>query len=80
MRELGIDLAGRVPSALTDELRRAGRRRRDDGLRRRVPLHPRQALPRLGPARSRGRPIEEVRATRDEIAQRVAELIRELDA
>jgi protein-tyrosine-phosphatase len=28
----------------------------------------------------KGRPIEEVRATRDEIARRVAELLRELNA
>ena len=48
MRELDIDLSGRVPPQAHPSSRRIGRRRRDDGLRRRVPLHPRQALSRLG--------------------------------
>ncbi len=58
MRELDIDLADRVPQKLTVELARVGRHRRDDGLRRPMPLHPRQALHRLGarrPGRSRTR-------------------------
>ena len=58
--ELGIDLAGRVPHLL-DRATRVGRRRGDDGLWRRMPLHPREALPRLGARRprrpaGRGRP------------------------
>jgi len=53
MRELGIDLADRTPRLLTRELAEAGGRGGDHGLRRRVPVHPGQALPRLGPARPR---------------------------
>ena len=79
MRELGIDLAGRIPQQLTDRARREGRRGRDDGLRRRVPVHPRQALHRLGPHRPEGAAGREVRAIRDDIARRVEELVRELD-
>ena len=41
-RELGVDLAGRTPQLLTPRAGRAGRRRRDDGLRR--------CLPRTSPA------------------------------
>ena len=63
MGELGIDLADRTPRKLSTRRRRVGRRRGDDGLRRRVPLHPRQALPRLGARQDpKGRPLEEVRA------------------
>ena len=53
MRELGIDLSDRVPRAADARDGRAGRRRGDHGLRRRVPLHPRQALRRLGARRPR---------------------------
>ena len=53
MRELGIDLSEQTPHKLDDERHALGRRRRHDGLRRRVPVHPRQALHRLGARRSR---------------------------
>jgi hypothetical protein len=33
----------------------------------------------LGPTRSEGRPIEEVRATREKIADRIEALVEELD-
>src|SRR4051812_18981595 len=78
MRELGIDLSDRWPQPLTRALAERGRRRHH-GLRRRLPLHPRQALPRLGPPRPKGRPLDEVGATRDDIAGRVDALIAELD-
>ena len=54
--------------------RRVGGPRRDDGLRRRLPGHPGQALHRLGSAGSRGQDVETVREIRDEIERRVAEL------
>ena len=69
MRELGIDLSDRARGGSTARARRTGRRRRHDGLRRRLPVHPRQAIHRLGPPDPKGRPLDEVRATRDEIAQ-----------
>ena len=50
MRELGIDLADRVPHRLDRADARVGGRRRHDGLRRRLPVHPGQALHRLGPS------------------------------
>ena len=56
MRELDIDLSDRRPQRLTTELAEQGRRHRDDGLRRRLPVHPRQALHRLGPAGPQGPP------------------------
>ena len=53
MAEFGIDLSTAVPKPLTDRGGRGGRRRGHDGLRRRVPGLPRQALPGLGAGRSR---------------------------
>ena len=55
MAEVGIDIAREVPKVLTDVRRPRGRRRGHDGLRRRVPVLPRQALRGLGPRRP-GRP------------------------
>ena len=54
MAEVGIDIAGEHPSRWTDETR-GRRRRRHDGLRRHLPLRPRQALRGLG-ARGPRRP------------------------
>ena len=55
MAEEGIDIAARAPKVLTDVGGPGVRRRRHDGLRRRVPVLPRQALRGLG-ARRPGRP------------------------
>ena len=51
MRELGIDLCQPPPATADPRARRAGGRRRDHGLRRRVPIHSGQALCRLGARR-----------------------------
>ena len=54
MKELGYDLTTHTSKGL-DELQRPGvRRRRDDGLRRRVPSGPRQTAARLADSRSPG--------------------------
>jgi hypothetical protein len=44
-----------------------------------MPLHPRQALHRLGPPNPAGLPLDQVRAIRDDIARSVHELVLELD-
>ena len=60
---------------------RAGRRGDHDGLRRRLPGHPRQAAPADSDLPDpKDRPLEEVRATRDDIDRRVRDLVAELDA
>ncbi len=79
MRELGIDLADRRPQRLTDELAR-----RADVV---VTMGCGDACPYVPGVRyldwdlpdPKGRPVEEVRATRDEIARRVEALVAELD-
>lgn len=80
MRELGIDLSDRRPQRLSDEL--AGRA---DVI---VTMGCGDACPFIPGTRyidweledPRGRPLPEVRATRDEIAGRVDALVAELDA
>ena len=79
MGELGMDLSGarRSDSRATGRL---GRRRRDDGLRRRLPLHPGQALHRLGSRGSEGPPDRGgARDARRHPTARVDELVAELD-
>jgi arsenate reductase (thioredoxin) len=80
MREVGIDLADRRPQRLTDEL--AGRA---DvvvtmGCGDTCPYIPGKRYIDWDLPDPKGRPIEEVRAIRDDIARRVGELVRELDA
>jgi hypothetical protein len=53
--------------------------RRDDGLRRSVPLRSRQRYIDWDLPDPAGRPIDKVRSTRDEINRRVHDLIAELD-
>ncbi len=67
MAEEGIDISQAVPHADDD---RAGARigcRHHDGLRRRLPDLPRQALRGLGARRPRGQGLDEVRPIRDDI-------------
>ncbi len=79
MREVGIDLAGRTPQPLTHELAE-----RADVV---VTMSCGDACPYIPGKRyidwdlpdPAGRPLSEVRALRDEIERRVAELVRELD-
>ena len=53
MAEVGVDLSQEFPKPLTDEFVRDGRRRDHDGLRRRLPDLPGQALRGLGARGSR---------------------------
>jgi arsenate reductase len=80
MAELGVDLAGRVPRRLTDEL--AGRA---DvvvtmGCGDQCPYVPGVRYVDWELPDPKGRPLDEVRGTRDEIARRVSALVAELDA
>jgi arsenate reductase len=80
MRELGIDLAGRRPAPLTRELAEQADVVVTMGCGDACPVIPGVRyvdweLP--DPAR---RPVDEVRATREEIARRVDGLVAELDA
>ena len=82
MRELRIDLEGRVPQARARG-RRAGGCRRHDGLRRCLPLCPYIPGKRYidwDLTDPHGLPINEVRGIRDEIAKRTSELAAELDS
>ena len=58
--------------------RRAGRRGRDDGLRRRLPLHPGKRYIDWDLPDPKGRPLDEVRAIRDDIARRIDALLADL--
>jgi arsenate reductase len=79
MRELGIDLAGRVPHLLS----RADAEWADVvvtmGCGDKCPFVPGVRYLDWELEDPKGRPLEEVRATRDEIERRVVELIDELD-
>jgi protein-tyrosine-phosphatase len=80
MRELAIDLSGRSPRRLTTALAAQADVVVTMGCGDACPYIPGKRyldwdLPDPG-----GRPLDEVRATRDEIARRVAALVGELDA
>jgi arsenate reductase len=79
MAELGIDLGGRVPHELT----RADAEWADVvvtmGCGDECPYIPGKRYLDWELEDPKGRPIEEVRATREEIERRVVELIGELD-
>jgi arsenate reductase len=79
MRELGIDLAGRRPQPLTRELAERADIVVTMGCGDACPYIPGKRYLDWDLPDPKGRPIEEVRAIRDEIARRVDELLRELD-
>jgi len=79
MRELGIDLADRVPQALTVELAQQADVVVTMGCGDACPYIPGKRYIDWNLADPKGRPIEEVRATRDEIQGRVSALVAELD-
>jgi arsenate reductase len=79
MRELGIDLADRVPQALTIELAQQADVVVTMGCGDACPYIPGKRYIDWNLSDPKGRPIEEVRATRDEIQRRVAVLVAELD-
>jgi protein-tyrosine-phosphatase len=79
MRELRIDLADRVPQALTVELAQQADVVVTMGCGDACPYIPGKRYIDWNLPDPKGRPIEEVRATRDEIQRRVSELVVELD-
>jgi len=79
MRELGIDLAGRSPQALTTELAEQADVVVTMGCGDECPYIPGKRYLDWELDDPKGRPVDEVRATRDEIDRRVRELVEELD-
>ncbi len=79
MRELGIDLSDRVPRSLTTELAEQADLVVTMGCGDECPYIPGKRYLDWELEDPKGRPVEEVRATRDEITRRVEGLVRELD-
>jgi protein-tyrosine-phosphatase len=80
MRELGIDLAGRRPQLLTHELAEQADVVVTMGCGDSCPYIPGKRYLDWDLPDPKGQPIDAVRATRDEIADRVQALVAELDA
>jgi arsenate reductase (thioredoxin) len=80
MRELGIDLADRRPQLLTRELAQEADVVVTMGCGDECPFIPGKRYIDWDLPDPKGRPLGEVRATRDDIARRVADLVDELDA
>ncbi len=80
MNELGIDLADRRPQLLTRELAEQADVVVTMGCGDQCPYVPGKRYLDWELPDPKGRPIEEVRATRDEIDRRIRELLDELDA
>jgi arsenate reductase len=79
MRERGIDLADRVPRLLTRELAQQADVIVTMGCGDECPYVPGVRYIDWDLADPKGRPLDEVRATRDEIARRVDELVASLE-
>jgi len=79
MRELGIDLADRRPQQLTRELAEQADVVVTMGCGDECPYIPGKRYIDWDLPDPAGRPLPEVRATRDEIARRVGALVAELD-
>jgi arsenate reductase len=80
MREVGIDLAGRQPKKLTREAAERADVVVTMGCGDECPFIPGTRYIDWELDDPKGRPLDEVRATRDEIARRVEALLAELDA
>jgi protein-tyrosine-phosphatase len=82
MRELGVELGGQRPQRLTTELAAQADAVITVGCGDACPVIPgrKQLREDWDLADPQDRPIEEVRATRDEIERRVRDLVAELDA
>ena len=80
MSELGIDVSDRQPQKLTTELAERADVVITMGCGDECPYIPGKRYIDWDLPDPKGRPVEEVRATRDEIKRRVAGLIAELDA
>jgi arsenate reductase len=79
MRELGVDLSGRVPRRLTRELAEQADVVVTMGCGDECPYIPGKRYVDWELDDPAGRPVDEVRATRDDIARRVRDLVAELD-
>jgi arsenate reductase (thioredoxin) len=79
MRELGIDLADRRPQPLTRELAEQADIVVTMGCGDQCPFIPGKRYIDWELDDPKGRPIEQVRATRDEIRRRILSLLAELD-
>jgi arsenate reductase len=79
MRELGIDLSDRVPQALTVELAQRADVAVTMGCGDACPYIPGKRYVDWDLPDPKGQPLQEVRATREEIQQRVSALAAELD-
>jgi arsenate reductase (thioredoxin) len=79
MRELGIDISGRTPRRLTRELAEQADVVVTMGCGDECPYIPGKRYLDWDLADPKGRSLEEIRATRDEIARRVEALVAELD-
>jgi arsenate reductase len=79
MREIGIDLSDRVPRRLTRDLAEGADVVVTMGCGDECPYIPGKRYIDWDLPDPKGRAIDEVRATRDDIAHRVAALIAELD-
>ena len=80
MHELGIDLSDRRPQRLSDDLAQQADVVVTMGCGDACPFIPGKRYLDWDLPDPKGRPIEEVRATRDDIARRVQVLVAELDA
>jgi arsenate reductase (thioredoxin) len=80
MCELGIDLADRVPQALTTELAEQADVVVTMGCGDECPYIPGKRYLDWDLEDPKGRPVEEVRALRDDIDRRVRALVEELDS
>jgi arsenate reductase (thioredoxin) len=79
MRELGIDLSDRVPRMLTRELAEQADVVVTMGCGDECPYIPGKRYIDWDLQDPKGRPLDEIRATRDDIARRVEALVAELD-
>ena len=79
MRELRIDLSGRRPRALAPELAERADVVVTMGCGDQCPYFPGKRYVDWDLPDPKGRPLAEVRATRDEIARRIRELLAELN-
>jgi arsenate reductase len=79
MRELGIDLTGRIPHELTEDDARWADIVVTMGCGDECPFIPGRRYVDWDLPDPKGRPIEEVRTTRDAISRRVDALVLELD-
>jgi arsenate reductase (thioredoxin) len=80
MQEIGIDISAALPRKLTPDLAVEADVIVTMGCGDECPYFPGKRYVDWDLPDPKGRPIEEVRATRDEIERRVDELLRELDA